>query len=63
MTGQKHHQKQQPALPEAAERMLPTLRGLDYANPSRSPVWCADQGAIVEMLNGKRSVKLPEVVS
>jgi hypothetical protein len=42
---------------------LGLLKRLDQTNPARSPVWYADQGAIVELLNGRRSVKLPEVVS
>lgn len=63
MTGRQQHQKQQAPLSQAVEQALPTLRTLDAINPSRGPVWCADQGAIVELLNGKRSVRLPEVVS
>lgn len=46
-----------------SEPTLYELVGLDFANPSRLPVWTAQQGAIVELLCGRRSVKLPEVVS
>lgn len=36
---------------------------LDDKNKAMGPVWTAEAGAIVLLLNGKRSVLMPEVVS
>jgi hypothetical protein len=57
MTGQKHQPAQQYVEPS------PLLRILDEINPARQPVWTREAGAIVLLLNGERSVLLPEVVS
>lgn len=62
MTGRKQDQEQQP-LPVAPSAMLLSLVALDIKNKNVGPVWTVRQGAIVELLNGRRCVKLPEVVS
>lgn len=62
MTGRKQDQEQQ-LHPVPPSTMVLNLVALDIKNKAAGPVWTAEAGAIVQLVNGKRVVKMAEVVS
>jgi hypothetical protein len=63
MTGQRGRIEEAVASTTVRPTTLLALVALDHRNQAQGPVWTAEAGAIVLLLNGRRSVLLPEVVS